>query len=192
MKSIFIVAGVVLLSGCAAIRYDANQVKYFGESDRTIKAAVSTGEVRYLPASGIGQRSVSISGGLLLLFSDISRDLDVAIDKMSRTEIERSIKANTAPSSTEAVCLLNADVLYLKTSKMGTQTTEIRYTLVTSGKELHSGKVKTKLPYPFEFSLQPKGPSSEIDMITSGIHQNVKEYMNQSAVRSVLNSDCSA
>lgn len=128
-----------------------------------------------------------------MLFTDASREVDVAIDKMARIEIERALKASTSLStSTGAVCSLNADVLYVKSSKLATQTTEVRYTLLGVGSELNSGKVETKTPYPFEMGLRKTKPATEIDMITTGIHQNVREFLTRPEVKSALEKKCSS
>lgn len=177
---------LIFLSGCTA-KYDATQIKFIDSNWQSTNANLTIGKVNYIPNSGFSQRTFAVSGGILLGFMDIGRDIDINVSELAHLELNRALKERMIPTHKDSSqCSLNADVYYLKMDKLGNVYTTIRYELTKSGAPLYKAKVDSK----YDLNLFSDA-YSEAQILANGIHKNINDLLDQKQLLEALNSKCS-
>lgn len=188
MRQILVFFLFATLTACTSLKYDQNNIKVLSPNWESINTSLKIGDVNYMPPSGIGQRSFSITSGVFTLFTDTSRDIDISVPDLVRSEINRvaSERLLNKQSSSES-CTLNTNVFYLKMNKMGATITTFRYSLLKGSTEIYKAKIDSKYsPDLLSFGNAP----SESQLIASGIHKNFNDLIDQPQFKSTLLAEC--
>ncbi|MGH8491755.1 MAG: hypothetical protein ACRERR_01425 [Moraxellaceae bacterium] len=182
--SIFIMA--LALTGCISIKYDANDIKIVGRNWESTKSSIEIGEVKYIPSTGIGERSIAATGTIWTFFSDISIDADIKINELVHTELNRALSEVVLSQNKNSLCVLNVDVYYIKLNRFGGSiSSTLRYSLLKDGAEKYKAKIDSNY-LPDIFAKQP----SEAQKISSAVHKSFNELVERPQFKSTLATEC--